>query len=224
MATIDDIKEQLIALKAEGHTYSDLRSFALERGVRISLSGLKERCKQWGAVNPPTPVTDDLVDQIKELYLHNSYSDQEIANEIVASTGCQLTARQIKTIRLNNQLERRVQKADPQQTLTRKAATYAVVDHLVNEGPGRNWGSRWARNHLRHAHGIPTQLSDVQESLKDIVPDRVEARRRKERRRRREAYTTAGPNEVWSLDGHDKLSRYGFQIYAAIDAYSWKVL
>ena len=105
IATIDDIKEQLIALKAEGHTYSDLRSFALERGMRISLSGLKERYKQWGAVNPSTPVTDDLVNQVKKLYLHNSYSDQEIANEIVASTSYQLTTRQIKTIRLNNQLK-----------------------------------------------------------------------------------------------------------------------
>lgn len=29
-----------------------------------------------------------------------------------------------------------------------------------------------------------------------------------------------GPNKVWSIDGHDKLSRFGFQIYGAIDAYS----
>ena len=29
-----------------------------------------------------------------------------------------------------------------------------------------------------------------------------------------------GPNQVWSIDGHDKLSRFGFQIYGAIDAYS----
>lgn len=29
-----------------------------------------------------------------------------------------------------------------------------------------------------------------------------------------------GPNQVWSIDDHDKLSRFGFQIYGAIDAYS----
>ena len=29
-----------------------------------------------------------------------------------------------------------------------------------------------------------------------------------------------GPNRVWSINGHDKLSRFGFQVYAAIDAYS----
>ena len=61
MATIDDIKEQLIVLKAKDHTYLDLQSFALERGMHISLSGLKEHYKQWGAVNPSTLVTNDLV-------------------------------------------------------------------------------------------------------------------------------------------------------------------
>lgn len=29
-----------------------------------------------------------------------------------------------------------------------------------------------------------------------------------------------GPNCVLSIDGHDKLSHFGFQIYGAIDAYS----
>ena len=29
-----------------------------------------------------------------------------------------------------------------------------------------------------------------------------------------------GPNRVLSIDGHDKLSRFGFEIYGAIDAYS----
>jgi transposase InsO family protein len=33
-----------------------------------------------------------------------------------------------------------------------------------------------------------------------------------------------GPNRIWSIDGHDKLSAYGFQIYGIIDAYSRKIL
>lgn len=38
--------------------------------------------------------------------------------------------------------------------------------------------------------------------------------------RKRGQFIVKGPNRVWSIDGHDKLSRFGFQIYAAIDAYS----
>jgi hypothetical protein len=33
-----------------------------------------------------------------------------------------------------------------------------------------------------------------------------------------------GPNRVWSVDGHDKLSEFGFQIYSIIDAYSKRIL
>lgn len=38
--------------------------------------------------------------------------------------------------------------------------------------------------------------------------------------RRRKEYFVKGPNRVFSIDGHDKLSRFEFEIYAAIDAYS----
>ena len=33
-------------------------------------------------------------------------------------------------------------------------------------------------------------------------------------------YFVKVPNRVFSIDGHDKLSRFGFEIYSAIDAYS----
>ena len=32
-------------------------------------------------------------------------------------------------------------------------------------------------------------------------------------------FTVKGPNRVLSIDGHDKLFRFGFEIYGAIDAY-----
>ncbi|RPA91874.1 hypothetical protein L873DRAFT_1597612, partial [Choiromyces venosus 120613-1] len=33
-------------------------------------------------------------------------------------------------------------------------------------------------------------------------------------------YFVKGPNRVLSIDGHDKLSRFGFEVYGAIDGYS----
>ena len=38
--------------------------------------------------------------------------------------------------------------------------------------------------------------------------------------RRRREFSIKGPNRVLSVDGHDKLSRFGFEIYRTIDAYS----
>ena len=226
MASLNQFQEQLIAMKDSNTTYQDMRQWLSERGVTASDDTIRRRLREWGATKRFPPVTPELIEQVEYLFTHNlKWSDDDIANEIGPDNqGRRLTKRQVKDIRLQHGLKRREQKATPQATMARQAATYTVVDHLVNEGPGRNYGSRWARSHLSAIEGVRTQLSDVQESLRQLVSDRVEARRRKERRRRREAYTTAGPNEVWSLDGHDKLSRYGFQIYAAIDAYSRKVL
>jgi len=38
--------------------------------------------------------------------------------------------------------------------------------------------------------------------------------------RNRAQFIVKGPNLVWSIDGHDKLSRFGFKIYVSINAYS----
>lgn len=59
--------------------------------------------------------------------------------------------------------------------------------------------------------------------LLDVVhtvdPEGV-SRRRNDLQRTRGEYIAPGPIYVWSIDGHDKLSHWGFQIYASIDAYS----
>ena len=42
--------------------------------------------------------------------------------------------------------------------------------------------------------------------------------------RHQEEYIVPGLDYIWSLDGHDKLSNWGIEIYAAIDAYSWFII
>ena len=59
--------------------------------------------------------------------------------------------------------------------------------------------------------------------MKQIDPDGFE-RRKRERLRRRTAYS-AGPNEIWSFDGHDKLSvAFGLAIHGCVDWYSGKFI
>jgi hypothetical protein len=43
-------------------------------------------------------------------------------------------------------------------------------------------------------------------------------------KRRRRNFITPGPDYVWSMDGYLKLQEYGIEIYAAIDAYSRKII
>ncbi|KAG0126490.1 hypothetical protein HOY82DRAFT_491784, partial [Tuber indicum] len=60
---------------------------------------------------------------------------------------------------------------------------------------------------------------ELRAAVQRADPEGVEARIRGQIRKRGQ-FIIKGPNRVWSIDGHDKLSRFGFQIYAAIDGYS----
>jgi len=57
-----------------------------------------------------------------------------------------------------------------------------------------------------------------------LDPEGVTRRTPGLRKKRLENYITAGPDYLWCLDGHDKLAQYGIEIYAAVDAYSRKVI
>lgn len=58
--------------------------------------------------------------------------------------------------------------------------------------------------------------------MKEIDPHGVE--RRSKHRLKRRKYRTNGPNEVWHIDGNDKLKPFGFCIHSAIDGFSRKIL
>jgi len=64
---------------------------------------------------------------------------------------------------------------------------------------------------------------DLQVHVRETDAEQVEFRRLT-RLRKCGRYEVKGPNLVWSIDGHDKLSRFGFEIYGCIDAYSWYII
>jgi hypothetical protein len=67
--------------------------------------------------------------------------------------------------------------------------------------------------------------SDTIGQIQKIVdPEGVAGRHPKARRITRTALTSAGPNEVWCCDGHDKLCKYGFAIWGLRDKFSRKWL
>jgi len=60
---------------------------------------------------------------------------------------------------------------------------------------------------------------DLRLHLQMKNPDGNELQRQSTLRKRGQ-FIVKGPNCVWSIDGHDKLSRFEFEIYGCIDAYS----
>ena len=59
----------------------------------------------------------------------------------------------------------------------------------------------------------------IEEATRQLDPIGVAARTARAHRKR-SRYRVKGPNRLWSVDGHDKLSEFGFEIYGIIDGYS----
>ena len=62
----------------------------------------------------------------------------------------------------------------------------------------------------------------VRLALKELDPEGVALRSRHKLRRRK--YYAKGPNDIWHLDGNDKLKPYGFSIHGCIDGFSRKMV
>jgi hypothetical protein len=84
---------------------------------------------------------------------------------------------------------------------------------------GRGNTHAWVRANLPFF----VSTDDIRRILYALDYTGVQNRQLKERRWRKR-WSVRGPNRVWSVDGHDKLSEYGFQVYGIIDAYSRYVL
>lgn len=98
-----------------------------------------------------------------------------------------------------------------------------VIQYVENEikPPGENRGYRLIYQHLIEK-GIQIPQHTVRHTLKEVDPEGVFNRSRHRLKRRR--YVNNGPNDVWHIDGNDKLKPFGFCIHGGIDGFSRKVL
>lgn len=58
--------------------------------------------------------------------------------------------------------------------------------------------------------------------LKTVDPDGIDLRKKGKLKRR--IYYSVGPDETWSMDGHDKLVKFGLAIHGAVDVWSGKFI
>jgi hypothetical protein len=79
-------------------------------------------------------------------------------------------------------------------------------------------GIRRTTHHLRYHCHVWASRQSINDSLKAIDPDGLGIRRARKLKRR--IFNSDGPDEVWSLDGHDKLKHWGFFTHGCMDVYS----
>jgi len=210
----------------EGHTNPQIVAALKRLSFKTSTRSLQRFLKSWGLRRPSgatgvrNNVSDELAEAVNYLFHHTTLNDTQLAARCLTYYQLQTTARQVRSIRSIFGWLRRSKDAasDAQST-----STHQQVAHLLN-GPGRTFGREWLTTYLRVHHGYKARRLDVSIAQRALDPEGVAQRQPGLRRPRLENYVTSGPNFLWCLDGHDKLAQYGMQIYAAVDAYSRKII
>ena len=98
-----------------------------------------------------------------------------------------------------------------------------VLQDVLIKGTIRGYGQTLLWAHLRRHH-IRVRFNDMKSVLQELDPTNVRHRKPEMQSNARGEYICQGPDEVWSIDGYDKLKRWGINIYGAIDAYSRRIL
>lgn len=209
-------KEEILQLQARKTPIEIVQYLQTTYDILISTRTLNRRFKEWGVSTYTARLPDlNLLERLRELFFHG-LNDTQILHTLKAED---------HTITLDGVRRLRIQELNLKRTLRteeeRKASKEDILSELIDElqkgvitGYGR--GLLYA-----HFQGLGVQVSRDRlfAVYRTLVPDAVDRRTRNMQRHRGE-YIVPGPNFVWSLDGYLKLSPYGIEIYAAIDAYS----
>eukprot|EP00795_Rhopilema_esculentum_P011687 gene11687-4_t len=107
-----------------------------------------------------------------------------------------------------------------------------VIDAVQAEldGGGQTLGYRSMNLKLRNEYGIFVPRKLVSDIMWDIDPEGVEARKlRKNKKGMKRPFICDGPNQLFSLDGHDKMmgfqnSTFPLAIYGCLDTFSRKII
>jgi hypothetical protein len=221
----NDIHEMV---QHQGLSNDEVVAALKRRGFETSKTSLKRRLQVWGIrreqgdTGVRTGVSDDLTEAINQIFHHTQLNDNQIAQRVFDDYKLHTTGRQVRTVRSLFGWRRRhwqSSQSNAEQTAATQAQVQAVLD-----GPGRTFGREWLVTYLRVHHGYKARRLDVSIAQRALDPAGVAFRTPGQRIPRLENYVTSGPNFLWCLDGHDKLAQYGIQIYAAVDAYSRKII
>ena len=100
-----------------------------------------------------------------------------------------------------------------------QTVTDLIVDEINRNGNTKGYR---AMHQILVRKGCNVNRETVRQALKEIDPEGVKLRSKNRLERRK--YFAAGPNDIWHVDGNDKLKPYGFSIHGCIDGYSRKII
>lgn len=194
-----------------------LRLLKEEFDLNLSRTTLWRNLKQWSF--SPRPITQDsdhlrqrIRDLTCDLALNDHFTLLQLHSEgfIITKTGL---------IRIRKELGLKRRRTDPNEVAQLKEDLLEFFRKQHQESTtlqyyGRTYLYTFVRQKL---HMLSRRA--IYESFRDFMPSSI-TDRWNTLRYRRVGWTAPGPDFIWSLDAYDKLKSWGFEVYAAIDAYS----
>jgi hypothetical protein len=213
-----EIKRRLL----QAHqSHPEILIWLKEQGVTITAKTLQRRCKEWGYTRRALTADPTAIAQVEQQYFSTHNNDEAIADAL-NNQGLHISARQVHEIRMANGWRHRA--ADDTHLIQQRAETFTRVRDALQEGTCRSYGRGLLQSYIR-LKGYIAREDDVRDAIAFYDPQGTRARRRgPDKHRKHGEFITPGPDFLWCCDGHDKFRNYGIEIYAAVDAYSRRIL
>ena len=128
-----------------------------------------------------------------------------------------LTPRALKSLRLKHRFLFQNSTLEDQEFAAR--IVHDIVLQHLKTGQSARYGITYAHTIARMTAKTFISRNLVASTTRQLDPIGVAARTANTHRQR-SRFRVKGPNRVWSVDGHDKLLEFGFEIYRIIDGYS----
>jgi hypothetical protein len=242
-ATIDDMKQHIINWACTNvRTDEIIRRLRDEWGIKTSRRTVFRRLEEWGTHRRILTEDTPLLRASIAILFRLNCTDEEIVEELV-DCGYNTSLTAVKRIRVSMGLLRRMNLFDRQ---ARDAQLFEILKAELDEGHIEGYGrrhlytyfkkrgqlaTRYYYFHIIYFFSIYIQITDLWVIYRDTLyamllflnPSAIERRRRRLQSKKGE-YIVPGPDWIWSIDGHDKLSAFGIEIYACIDAYSRNII
>jgi len=226
---LDDLRPHITEM-VKSHTHNEILAWLEGQNVIVSQRTLSRRLQEWEvgshtitSSRGDSPAYQYLVARVEDLYHHQrSLSDNQIAWILRSEEGLLVSPRQVRQIRCRCRWMRR---HDAEvDALAQAQETQDLIQNLLAEGTIRQYGMRLLTTHLAVKYGHRARSDHVRAAIHILDQNGLASRGRVGQRKPRKNYVVPGPDWLWCLDGHDKLSRYGIAIYGCVDAYSRNII
>ncbi|KAG6259816.1 hypothetical protein E4U48_000355, partial [Claviceps purpurea] len=185
----------------------------------ISERTFYSQLKSWGfQPRERVRITDELVDCVRHRFFFYGISDPSLLRDIQQCDNLPCTAYALRKIRYQNGMKRRCRTEEERLSVLQRGLEFMESD-LQRSSAILNYGRETLSHYVRQEGQVLVPRNPLCNIYRVLYPDVVQ-RRSPGNFTFRGNFRVSGPNFFWCLDGYEKLSRFGFEVYACIDAYS----